>query len=374
MRPGQVLDMRSDLLSRFADPKFAHVVAMSFTSDHQAVWDQRGDTPMSTLMDQRTVAHNAEVLTNAHLNHVRAAECFHVTEPLCDMLEYAAQSLDTEDTWNPALMPTGCGIVRFDKPILVRELRGRTMKAHWMVWGPVAAVGKDGRNVPVTLMTWYNDQTDPDEVGNGAGLDEVMAEADVEVRRVLGRWNWVGAEFREAGMPIGPLYFPPPDALVQQVIAEGDTPTDLCTNLASYALALFTMLNQTIATTRPADVERPARRRAEKARLPARVTVVQLRRSEHRPSEGQSLVDWQHQWWVRGHRRWQHHGCRSCPGGGEHTYGMVEADDLDHETLIYRCTAEGCDHEKVWTYVRPYLKGPEDKPLIQSEKVYDLSR
>ena len=373
MRPSQVLDMKLDLMERFHDPAFAKIIALSFTSDHQAVWNAE-EGAHSLQSDQEVILHNAEVLLNAHHNHLRAAEAYHVTPDLCDMLNYAARSLEEQDVWNPALMPTGCGIVRFDKPIVVNELRGRTMKAHWMVWGPVAARNpKDGREVSTTLMTWYNDRADPDEVGNGALITDDMVGQPLD--RCIGRWAWVGAEFREPGIPIGPLDFAPPEELRQQVRDEGDEPAETVTNLASYALALFTMLNQTIATTRPGDLERPARRRAGKARIPARVTVIQLRRSEHRPSEGQSLVEWQHQWWVRGHRRWVHHGCRSCPSGlGEHTFGPVEPIPGDPEALIKRCLVEGCDHEAIWQYIRPFLKGPEDAPLIQSEKVYDLSR
>lgn len=73
----------------------------------------------------------------------------------------------------------------------------------------------------------------------------------------------------------------------------------------------------------------------------ASVRVVELRREsvKHEPTGEHREVDWRHQWWVTGHYRAQ-------------WYASEQA------------------HKVIW--IAPYLKGPEDKPII--DKIYSVVR
>lgn len=93
-----------------------------------------------------------------------------------------------------------------------------------------------------------------------------------------------------------------------------------------------------------------AAQRARRMEIPDRVTVVALRRVEGH-SHGETDVEWHHRWLVRGHWRWQH---------VSKNHPLAEPDPA------------GGYRARVW--VRPHVKGPEDKPFHLTEKVYALVR
>lgn len=112
---------------------------------------------------------------------------------------------------------------------------------------------------------------------------------------------------------------------------------------ATLAWTFFHMSMQTIASRESVKVPRAMGKRWRKMEMPKLVTVVQLRRkSSPTDHPGESNVDWQHRWIVRGH--WRMAAC----GVGR--------------------------TERRPTWVAAYVKGPDDKPLMQTNKVYDLIR
>jgi hypothetical protein len=118
--------------------------------------------------------------------------------------------------------------------------------------------------------------------------------------------------------------------------------------VARFILAGIAWLNQKVLVTTPEKVER--HRRKEIVRVMRReaplVRVVSLRKAEHRPSEGtgESNREYSCRWVVEGH--W-----RNQPCGPNHS-------------------------DRRLTYILPYVKGPEDKPLRTSSltKVYTVDR
>jgi hypothetical protein len=81
----------------------------------------------------------------------------------------------------------------------------------------------------------------------------------------------------------------------------------------------------------------------EKAKLPSEYVVVQLRKTEYKSGEKSDdgrFIDWSHRWVVGGHWRWQ----------------------------PYK------DNTKKRIWIAPYVKGPDDKPLVMKDKVYVLAR
>lgn len=108
--------------------------------------------------------------------------------------------------------------------------------------------------------------------------------------------------------------------------------------LCKYARAMWTLMQQPLASTTEAQPYRALRRRLEReGHQPAPVTVVTLRRRLSQTSNGEGQpVDWSHRWVVRGHWRNQ---------------------------WLPRLQ----QHRATW--ISEYVKGPEDKPLVVKDKV-----
>lgn len=339
MRPGAILDARATLLDRLQhDASYREQVAFMLAG-------HAGDVPMNAMHIKRPLLQekvDKHLVSVDHLaNHVKAAEVYRVTEDMSSMVEFAASQLDDSDAIDRSLAPTQCGIVRFDKPLPVKDIRGKMMLIHWMTWGPY----RDQHGRHVTAVWAFNDPTShPDDT-------------HLEMRRVAqedgGRGDWyhrwvgqfatVGVSFLFDGKAVGPLEMMASPKQMAEVLMEGFDPLP-GTNDVRYIHALWLLLNQTVTRVEDEDVDRAARRRAGKMKLPSRVTVIRLRRevSSLGREPGESHVEWQHRWIVRGHWRWQAYG----PGRTE--------------------------RRRIW--INPFVKGPEGAPLKQSEKVYQLER
>lgn len=115
--------------------------------------------------------------------------------------------------------------------------------------------------------------------------------------------------------------------------------------LAPIFCTLWLLLRQRIAVKHVERADRASRRRADREgrQEPPSVTVIELRRPvDSGASEGAHHdVDWSHRWMVGGHWRNQFH-----PSDGSH----------------------------VPTWIAPYVKGPEDKPLVVKDRVFAWTR
>lgn len=109
-------------------------------------------------------------------------------------------------------------------------------------------------------------------------------------------------------------------------------------------LALMILLDSRITATKAQPLERAVRRRAARAEVPSDVRVIYLRRPEAvgAPKHGETPVEWSHRWVVSGH--WRNQPC----GHGR--------------------------SDRRLTWVSPYVKGPEDKPLVVRPTIGALVR
>lgn len=116
-------------------------------------------------------------------------------------------------------------------------------------------------------------------------------------------------------------------------------PTYVRSPLAEFILCIWRLCQQALATITVEQAGRQTRRRAMKQNLPDKpVSVVTLRRIDHK-DHGDSHVEWTHRWLVSGH--WRHQPIKDG----------------------YR-----------WVYIHPYLKGPDDKPILIRQRVKALIR
>lgn len=124
-------------------------------------------------------------------------------------------------------------------------------------------------------------------------------------------------------------------------IEEDDAPR----RMFQFVLAAQQWLSQRILTTKEAQLNRHARRRAARVieHVPC-VNVIALRayESSRSPASERREVEWSHRWIVSGHWRKQYH-----PSTGEN----------------------------VPTWINPHIKGPEDKPLkVDGPRVFGVIR
>lgn len=336
LQPMEILDAQGDLLERLtSNPDFRQYHALTATKSVVAA-DGQEDPDIGWAW------------ISALQNFVHAAYAYRVTEDMGALLEHAAMSLDESDTFDHQLAPTGTGIVYFERPIRVMDVQGKTMLVHWVVWGPADVRG------PGMAFAFFNDRyIHADDVwsdfhrnierAEGVNISEQeSARVWEQAGHIIGRWASVSQGAFRSGDSLGPTTVEA--QIVQQaaLIAKGVEP-QLATNLYRYMHALFLLLNQTVVETQDEEAERAGRRRAVRRGLPrTSVTVIQLRRTQGARSQGESLVEWSHRWVVRGHWRWQ-----ACGVGRQ-------------------------ERRRIW--IHPFYKGPEDKPLIITDKLYSLER
>lgn len=335
-------------MDRLGVPRFSKVINAlgSFEFGRSGGYKAEHSTPLPTLLG----------------NALKVADAYRVTHDMSMLVEHAAAGLDGLDQFGHSLAPSRCGFVAFDRPLPLPDQRGKVMLVHYLIWGPVSVPGQRG---PATLMLAFNDiWRQPDdvqgemlsqlvEVWKGEGYtEESIRERIEEHEQMMGRWATVGASVYFDEQRLGPHLQMPSEEAQSKILAEGDTPHPGMNGIR-YLHALWLMMGQTIAKPEVEAADRPARRRAQKRALPGKVTVVKLRREkgDYERREGESEIEWAHRWVVKGHWRWQ------AVSAHHHLAQEIEP---------------GKYRARIW--INPYVKGPEDKPFHQTEKVYSLER
>lgn len=352
MRPAEVLDHRADLIVRMEDPFVRRLWVEQLTMDHHSAMNRR--TSRTTLGDEQIKA-NAAAMVRSLWDAVHEAEAYHVTPDMTMMVQHAADGLEMTDRIDRTVLPTRSGLARFEKGLEFTDVRGRLLVINWLAWGPL--LYRDPRDArhdagepdqAIGIWMWNDHVEEPDVIATSLRGD--LPEYEETIARHIGRWGLIGNEVLYDGMRLGPARIEVPEDKAEQVLADGDTPTAY-SNTPRLAHAFWLLLNQTVTRLRPEDVDRARRKRAERRGLPSRVTIIELRRTAGSNEPGESLIDWSHRWLVRGHWRWQ-------PCGDKHPYAQE--------------IAPGKYAVRIW--IAPYVKGPEDKPLVVTDKVYALKR
>jgi hypothetical protein len=340
VRPSQVLDYRADLIDRLGSQQYVAYLGNFLASLGRTDPDKR--TRQAWVESAPAFAKNMAL-------GLRASEVYHVQAEMMSVLKAAASELDGLDYLVHDRLLSEQGFLVFDHPWLTKEVTGKTVSYSALQWSHTSFEGEAG-STPGIWVFYYTDIDDPnDEVSQtlfeGKSREEIWD---------LGRYHMSHCQFLAYEQRVGPAEIMTPDDYrtlfgyrQDEVVAK--TPND-----ARLMVALFRLLGQVLVEVKDAPIERAASRRARKANLPARVQTVKLRRKEIRYlNEGDhesGHIDWQHSWIVRGHWAW-----RKC--GSEHV--LAEPYEKGYRARIY---------------VAPYLKGPEGKPLVITEKVFDLAQ
>lgn len=339
MKPAEVLDHQADLADRATNPDFRDIVVGTMTASYAD--DPYVATERSVKMSDAVADQFATRLPLA----VRAAEAFHVTPDMSIMVQHIATQLDGTDRFNFEALPSTHGIARFDEPLPMRDIRGKLMLIHWAVWARTA----NQSGYPVLMLWFFNDWDFPDAISSEL-LNESLYDAD-RMRKIQGRWGFISVDYITDQQRMGPAFVEIDDETRARVIASGIILGD--GTLSRYMHAFFLLLGQTVTKLSKVEADRKFARRARRAKLPSsRVTVVAMRRTEYLgEGVGERDVEWSHRWSVRAHLRWQHVG-PDYPGAKETSPGVFMARIV----------------------IGWHIKGPPDKPLILTQKVYDLRR
>ena len=281
------------------------------------------------------VGGRGEVYAERMSQALEIGEVFFLDREMLPLVVWAGRSLDDDDALDADLWPASAGFVLLDEPLIHVDARGRQSVTKALLWHPLSYL----TGQPGMAVTYLTDASDPrDETSSF-----IIAESGITVNSLLdmGRLQINHIDFIRYGDPVGPQAF---DTSGMEFDPYGFPPLPTTENTRRFILSFLLMLNQTVTATSREQVSPKHAARMSKRRLPSMVTVVHMRRiAGVNRAEGESHVEWARRWIVRGHWRNQ-----PCKVDGEWT------------------------HRRIW--IAPFVKGPEDAPLIVPRKVYSLDR
>jgi hypothetical protein len=247
-----------------------------------------------------------------NLDALMKMDLFHVTEDMTKLCVAAAESLGPIETLGIADFPTRTGLIFWSgDPVFVDHLEKYDEDREACAVRWVMADDDRG------MLVWWLEDRDGGTIPKALSRETVR---QTNPRLV----EFVSASIIEFGTaPDGPVDFPFRDRL-----------------LVATCLLMAQHISQTMTPHLPrADARADRRLNIE----PKPVTIIALRRvhnegSDHIEGDGR---DYSHRWIVGGHWR-------------NHWYPKREV------------------HRPVW--IAPYVKGPDDKPLVLKERVTSLMR
>lgn len=273
------------------------------------------------------------------------ADAYHVTADMVDLVEWSSAQLDESDVFNGRLAPSPVGIVRFDQPLFMHDGRGLTIKIDLLLWHPVVMKGVDGtRNA--TVIHYFNSLDNPDDYAQSLLRDYGR---DMLVQN-FGLWFLGGSVVVVDDVSVGPSMLNPGEDYREKLVETGIIAQHF-TNMKRKVHALWLLCNQSTTLVSKESVPRSFARRAQRAKINPEVTIIELRRRSVSTDHPElSHREWSRRWMVNGGWQW-----RQC--GKDHPFAQP--------------------YDKGWhcrAYIGVYEKGPEDKPLVLTNKVYNLKR
>ena len=307
------LDAQVDLMASFAtlDGR-AYLAGVIDRLAEAGVIDTR--TGLQAVSDiEADRSEFASRLVGACTSQLQTCDPFYVNEELTQLIGFAA----THKSFKPEpLIPSDLivpnGFAYFDAPLMLLSARGTELPFRALEW--CRGREHDPQGDSWCLIALYQDHRDPNP--NLDGAEEIG-----------------GSHLRLAYTTV--LRFGQDTAAYR-----GDTTVF---DMFAHIKVFFRMCQQTIAVPRFERVSRPVWKRAVKRWKPIKeVVVFTLRRAKPPRYEGpEREVHWSHRWFVGAHWRNQYYPSEKV-------------------------------HRQIW--VAPYLKGPDDKPIIYKRRAFELVR
>src|SRR5437660_2861081 len=269
-------------------------------------------------------------------------------------------------------LPSDCGFVVFERPIVNLDVHGKKTSFNALSWGPAIMADPSKRSEYVAALErthWEGPEADRLSLPQGLHVSFYTDMRDFTHDEYQRQWL---AEEPDLRQRLAAEHFPrwsllhiqampfdttPPRNVVGEEAANerlAQMPAEEAAGredrfFAHYGLlqAFWRLIQQRIAIPRARKPPRAQARRLQRmgSILPKEVQVVVLRRAEsngHQAESGESEpVNWTHRWLVGGHVRRQWY-----PSLG--------------------------DHKQIW--IAPFIKGPADRPLLIKDRIHHVKR
>jgi hypothetical protein len=404
MKPTEALDIRANFKSKCGDARWKEIVKQNIMISSGAKFLAGNLVSIHHKDENTTLREKAiDVYVQDIIRAGSSGECFFVKDEMTDLVLFASEKLDETDLFDPTLAPTDKGFAYFEKPIPLTDVRGRTLFINVITWEKL--FNKTTGEFQVTMSCWNDTARTPDDVAV-----EIMSNPDKDYQefvRQLGRFQWIKSQTVKSGTIVGAKQIELTEEQMQEIraitfqnshgldkeVKDVDTTKELInkallgetnrtrdignkiqdnlgwnkltdeqweeyrkrvvtnpTNLVRILHAYWLLMSQTIVEKAKETGDRTQRRRLERESCPTEVVVIQFRKRKYYNEKGEETedskkIDWSHRWLVGGHWRWQ----------------------------PYKDPASGGEIKKrIW--ISPYVKGPEDKPLVMKERVYVLAK
>lgn len=352
-RPEEILAAQADIARKFTLPALAlstYVRRFMVDAATRGGWGTARTMFYPAISDGETRITQIAADALCHIIGVEVAESvtYEITAEMAGIMqdvntEFSSVRVDQHE------LPGPNGFAWFDGGWLITDRQGVEYQVRAVSWSFMRA-RLDPRSDPkfgnadtwpcVRLTLWIHAADDPVEA------------ADAARDRILGSIQLI----HSGVLPLG----------LEMDIERGSDLAE-ATRLLRMVHLLWMFLGMEIITTRKQRVKNHYRKRFAKSLKHGEVNVVLLRRVRHagpEPEESER-VDWSCRWVVQGHWR---HLTNPKAVEGAHVHRAVAIDGVEMGDKI--CAV--CGGELTW--VRPYIKGPDGKPLKVSRTINKLAR
>ena len=353
MKPTEALDIRANFKSKCGDSLWKELVKQTimiasgakFYKENLATDDKQKE---DIILREKAIEVYVEDVIRAGMS----AECFFIKDEMTDLILFASEKLDETDLFDPTLAPTDKGFAYFEKPVPLIDIRGRELLINVITWEKI--FNEEVGSFVISMSCW-ND----------------TAKKHQELLRKIGRFHWIKSETVKSGTTVGSKEI---ELTEQELQAIKETTFDKSygvsnlginnwaweeyrekiitnpTNIVRILHAYWLLMSQTIVEQSKEKGDRAQSRRLERENCPTEVVVIQFRKRKYYNERGEETeeskkIDWSHRWLVGGH--WSLQPYKDPVSKGE-------------------------IKKRIW--INPYVKGPEDKPLVMKDKVYVLAR
>lgn len=315
---------------------------------HALLTEVMGTTPAQryitamTRISLRVPNIDHQVLITALRNHLAVADTYHLDVRMASTVLQHGEQLREVSRIEQFEPPSACGVLTLDQPWDVEEVSGNTQHVNIITWGPVRVGRPDAQDVHTgTLFTlWW----DTRRINNS--FTRALQE-NSELQTVIDMFGGLYPIYiipMPRDIRIGPYWHPVPEEKQVELRAQGRSIAERLNSPLHHVLATWELMAQSVANVVDEPLHRAESRRARRANIPPRVTVISLRRNEHSAETGTGTpLAWRVP--VKSHTR--HYWVRD-PETGE-------------------LVRERRDIETHW-------RGPQDAPVRVTDKVYTLKR
>jgi hypothetical protein len=290
------------------------------------------DTNVLAVDRKKDMYNQAALLTKASTEVLNSSTLYFCDSDMSTLVKSGALALDGTDAATPSLCPVDTGICYFAKGIKLNE----DHTVHAISWRR-----EEYRGTDLVILNSYND-THVEIDGFSPTWAGIVKDNTGEFPDT--RWAHGALMFYRDGEALNPLS----SVTSEELVARGINRDTYNKTFAEVFHSFLLMLQQPpelIETSVLSSAKKASLKRAKKHNVSSNVLVVDIRR-KRRPSSsgsGESSVEYNVRWIVTGHWRWQ--------------------PIKDKETGLP-------SKKRIW--INPYVKGPEDKPLHETKRVYAL--